>query len=118
MGGDLPGQLIARRHFQFTVTPDRLQQPALGWFAGDDHWARFAAVEHALFRVEKQLALEIAGLGRVALVAAVRQHWADIFLEKRNARGIRLGGTGLANRAQGHERSPENFDFIYDSQKH
>ena len=116
--GDLPGELVAGWHLQFAVTPDRLQQAALGWFAGDDHRAGFAAVEHALLRVKKQLALEVAGLGGVALVTVVRQHWADIFLEKRNARGIRLGGTGLANRAQGHERSPENFDFIYDSQKH
>jgi hypothetical protein len=54
----------------------------------------------------------------VALVAVVRQHRPDVFLEKRHARGVRLGGIRLAKHGHGRERSPENFGFIYDPQKH
>ena len=74
--------------------PQGLDEQALVRLAGNDRRAALAPFAKALPRIEPQLALQLLGAGRVALVAIGDQHRADVLLEEVDPLRIVFGRGG------------------------
>ncbi|MEY3958659.1 MAG: hypothetical protein RJA37_1262 [Verrucomicrobiota bacterium] len=102
------GQLrLLRRHLHVLLQVEhRAQQQAfVGLARDDDRLAGVAAFLPPGLGVEIEAALEFLGLGAVALVAVLGQHWSYLLLEEGDAGRIIGGGGGDCGQQEGGEES-------------
>jgi hypothetical protein len=86
---------------------DSLDEKRLLEIAGDDRGTFIATLISAVYGIEDESPFGGILLGRVALVAAVDEDWADVLLEELEAflgRGHRLSGGSDGEGSEGRER--------------
>jgi hypothetical protein len=101
------GQLARRWHLQFTLMPQRWNDPTGHRIAGNDSRPRVTALEPPLRVVQSQASLHLASLS-VALVAVSYQQGTHMRFEQSLA-SRRIGRARLfgVRQANGHHAKPE-----------
>jgi hypothetical protein len=99
--------LLGRHRRVLVLVPQRLDEEAPVRVARDDGRSGDAALANTVAGVEQELAPHLLRLGRVALVAGVRQHRADLLLEERELLlGRLVGEPGRSGRLRGGRVTP------------
>ena len=89
---DRVGELRLGRHLHVALVADGGQEQAFLGISRHDGGPGLAALARGVPGVERQAALRLARLGRVALVALFDEDGADLALEELDAFGVRVGG--------------------------